>query len=110
MHHFPLATLRKYTLEKLGKPCELIKAAATRFGTNTLVGERLLKLKSSLQGACTDEDYVNKKYVDKGNSEEQTGTGRIVRSNKGGTAGKLCPDNRSNGFWARVACKLPCPC
>ena len=103
LHHFPLATLRKYTLEKLGKQCELIKAAATRFGTNTLVGERLLKLKGALQATCTDEDYVDKKYVDKVNSEEQTGTGRIVRSNKGGTAGKLCLDNRpTNGFWSRV--------
>ena len=103
LHHFPLAKLRHYTLQKLGKPCELVKAAATRFGTNTLVGERLLKLKGSLQATCTDEEYVDKKYVDKTNSEEESGTGRIVRSNKGGTASKLCLDNRASGFWARVA-------
>ena len=43
-------------------------------------------------------------YVDKGNSEEETGAGRVVRSNKGGTASKLCLDNSDNsGFWARVA-------
>ena len=46
-HHFPLAKLREYTVKKLGGPCELVKAAATRFGSNTLVGERLVKL-----GAC----------------------------------------------------------
>ena len=98
-----MAKLREYTVKKLGKPCELIKAAATRFGTNTLVGERLMKLKGALQATCTDETYVEKNYVDKTNTEEQTGTGRIVRSNKGGTAGKLCLDNRPVGFWARVA-------
>ena len=58
LHHFPLAKLREYTVKKLGTPCELIKAAATRFGTNTLVGERLMKLKGSLQATCTDEEYV----------------------------------------------------
>ena len=103
LHHFPLSRLRKYVLEKLGKPCELVKAAATRFGTNTLVGERLLKLKGALQATCTDEEYVAQKYVDKGNSEEETGSGRIIRSNKGGTASKLCLDNNANGFWGRVA-------
>ena len=59
-HHFPLAKLREYTVKKLGGPCELVKAAATRFGTNTLVGERL-KLKGALQATCTDEAYVEKK-------------------------------------------------
>ena len=88
---------------KLGAPCELVKAAATRFGTNTLVGERLIKLKSALQATCTDEEYVEKKYVDKTNTEEATGSGRIVRSNKGGTASSLCLDNTPTGFWARVA-------
>ena len=104
LHHFPLAKLREYTVQKLGGPCELIKAAATRFGTNTLVGERLLKLKGALQATCTDESYVAKKYADKGNTEEESANGRVVRSNKGGTAGKLCLDNRPGrlGFWSRV--------
>lgn len=65
LHHFPLAKLRSFALAKLGRPCELIKAAATRFGTNTLVGERLLKLKGALQATCTDEEYVAMKYADK---------------------------------------------
>ena len=103
-HHFPLAKLREYTVKKLSGPCELVKAAATRFGSNTLVGERLVKLKGALQATCTDEAYVDKKYVDKSNTEEDSGTGRVVRSNKGGTAGKLCLDNRpSVGFWARCS-------
>ena len=102
LHHFPLSKLREYTLKNLGAPCKLIKAAATRFGTNTLVGERLLKLKGALQATCTDEAYVEKKYVDKGNTEEDSANGRIVRSNKGGTASNLCLDNRPTGFWARV--------
>ena len=101
-HHFPLAKLREYTVKKLGGPCELVKAAATRFGTNTLVGERLLKLKGALQATCTDEAYLEKNYVDKINTEEESGSGRVVRTNKGGTAGKLCLDNRpTTGFWAR---------
>lgn len=41
-HHFQLAKLRKKVLEKFGKAKELVKAGATRFGTNTLVGQRLL--------------------------------------------------------------------
>ena len=103
LHHFPLAKLREYTIKKLGAPCELIKAAATRFGTNTLVGERLLKLKGALQATCTDEEYVDKKYADKTSTEEDSGAGRIVRSNKGGTASKLVLDNRPTaGLWARV--------
>ena len=57
-----------------------------------------------MQATCTDEAYVDKKYVDKSNTEEDSGTGREVRSNKGGTAGKLCLDNRpSVGFWARCS-------
>ena len=48
-HHFPLAKLREIVRKKLGRPKELIKAGAARFGTNTLVGERLLELKPSLQ-------------------------------------------------------------
>jgi len=40
-HQFPLAKLRETTLSMLGSACELIKAGATRFGTHTLVGERL---------------------------------------------------------------------
>ena len=102
LHHFPLAKLRSFALAKLGRPCELIKAAATRFGTNTLVGERLLKLKGALQATCTDEEYVAMKYADKGNEEEETGAGRIIRSNKGATASRLCLDNSPTGFWARV--------
>ena len=41
-HHFPLARLREIVLSKLGKAKEVVKAGATRFGTNTLVGQRLL--------------------------------------------------------------------
>ena len=39
-HHFPLSKLRAMTLRELGKPLELVKAAATRFGSHTLVGAR----------------------------------------------------------------------
>lgn len=44
-HHFPLAKLRDIVKTKLGRSKELIKAAVTRFWTNTLVrvvGKRLL--------------------------------------------------------------------
>lgn len=99
-HHFPLAKLREVVQQKLGKAKELIKAAATRFGTNTLVGERLLELKSSLQATVVDDEYVAQNYKDKGNTEEETAAGRVVRSNKGATTKKLVLDD--GGFWERV--------
>ena len=99
-HQFPLAKLREITRQKLGKAKELIRAAATRFGSHTLVGERLLELKSSLQGTVVDGDYVAKNYKDATNSEEATGTGKVIRSNKGATTKKLVLDDE--GFWARV--------
>ena len=53
-HQFPLAKLREITKAKLGKARELVKAGATRFGTHTLVGERLEELKPSLQATVVD--------------------------------------------------------
>ena len=100
-HQFPLAKLRETTLSMLGAACELLKAGATRFGTHTLVGERLLKLKGPLQRTVVDPDYVAHKYKDAKDSEEQTGTGRVYRTNKGATTTNLIKDEE--GFWARVA-------
>ena len=99
-HQFPLAKLREITKEKLGKAKELIKAGATRFGTNTLVGERLLELKSSLQATVIDEAYAAQNYKDKASTEEETGTGKSVRTNKGATTKKLVLDDE--GFWKKV--------
>ena len=84
-HHFPLAKLREMTLKILKKPLELVKAATTRFGAHTLVGERLLKLQPALQAAVCDKDYQAKKYTDTGNTIEDGGTGRRVYCNKGAT-------------------------
>lgn len=100
-HHFPLAKLREITKAKLGKAKELIKAGATtRFGTNTLVGQRLLELKSALQATVVDEEYAAKNYKDLGSTEEETGSGKVVRSNKGATTKKLVLDD--TGFWEKV--------
>ena len=99
-HHFPLAKLREVVRRKLGKAKELIKPGQTRFGTNTLVGERLIELKSSLQATVVDEEYAAQNYKDKGSTEEETAAGKLVRSNKGGTAKSLVLDD--GGFWARV--------
>lgn len=92
-HHFPLAKLREIVKSKLGKAKELVKAGATRFGTHTLVGQRLLELKSSLQATVVDDEYVAQNYTDKGNTEEEAAVGRIVRSNKGATTKKLVLDD-----------------
>jgi hypothetical protein len=100
-HQFPLAKLRETTLAMLGSACELIKAGATRFGTHTLVGERLLKLKAALQRTVVDPDYLAAKYKDATDTEEATGTGRVFRTNKGATTSKLVQDE--DGFWARVS-------
>ena len=88
------------TLRELGKPLELVKAAATRFGSHTLVGARLLELMSALQATVCSADYVAKKYKDTGNTIEDGGTGRRSYSNKGGTCKKLVQDDE--GFWVRV--------
>lgn len=101
-HQFPLAKLREYTVQKLGRQKELVKAGATRFGTHTLVGERLQELKPALQATVVDPEYVAKQYKDASNTEEDSGVGRIVRSNKGATARKLILDEDPDGFWARV--------
>jgi hypothetical protein len=100
-HQFPLAKLRENARAMLGSACELVKAGATRFGTHTLVGERLLKLKGALQRTVVDPAYVGHKYKDAKDSEEQTGTGRLYRTNKGATTTKLVQEE--NGFWARVS-------
>ena len=99
-HQFPLAKLREHTKALLGKAKEIIKAGATRFGTNTLVGERLLELQPALQATVVDPDYVAQNYKDKGDTEEQTGAGKTVRSNKGATTKKLILDD--DGYWQRV--------
>ena len=85
-HHFPLSKLRALTLRELKRPLELIKAAATRFGTHTLVGERLLQLKPALQATVCAADYVAKQYKDTGNTIEDGGTGRRTYCNKGATS------------------------
>ena len=100
-HQFPLAKLRENTKSLLGKGCELIKAGGTRFGTHTLVGERLLKLKAALQRTVVDPEYLAHKYKDKADAEDATGTGRVYRTNKGATASKHVLDEE--GFWQRVA-------
>ena len=100
-HHFPLSKLREKTLHIFKKPVELIKAGSTRFGTNTLVGERLIKLQPALQAAVVDPKYVAMKYKDTGNTIEDGGTGRRSYSNKGATCKKLIQDDE--GFWERVS-------
>ena len=95
-----MAKLRELTLHILKKPLELVKAAATRFGTHTLVGERLVQLKPCLQATVVDRDYVAKKYKDTGNTIEDGGTGRRSYCNKGATCKKLIQED--DGFWVRV--------
>ena len=100
-HHFPLSKLREITLRELKKPLELVKAAQTRFGTHTLVGERLLQLQSALTATVCSPDYVAKKYKDTGNTIEEGGSGRRTYCNKGATCKQLIQDE--DGFWTRVA-------
>ena len=99
-HQFPLAKLREMTVQKLGKKKELVKAATTRFGTHTLVGERLQELKPALQATVVDSSYVSKNYKDAASTEEATGSGKTVRTNKGATTKRHVLDD--DGFWSRV--------
>lgn len=104
-HQKPLAILREKTKAALSKKVELIKAGATRFGSNTLVGERPLKLKPALQQTVVDQAYVKENYKDTCDSAEHTNGETRIRQNKGGTAKSLVLDDSDvdvGGFWARV--------
>lgn len=99
-HHIPLAILRRKTMEKFGIAKELVKSGATRFGTNTLVGERLLQLKAPLSMTVVDEEYAAQKFKD-GDDQEEENHGVIHRrQHKGGTAKRLVQDDE--GFWSQV--------
>lgn len=101
-HHIPLSILRRKSMEKFGKSMELVKAGATRFGTNTLVGERLIELKAPLAQTVVDEEYVEQRYRDEEDQEEETHGVIHRRQHKGATAKKLVQDDGENGFWERV--------
>lgn len=102
-HQKPLAILREKVKSLMSRSCELVKAGATRFGTNTLVGERLLKLKNALQQTVVDPEYVKQGYKDGPEDMEQSNCETVTRQNKGATAKRLVlDDDESTGFWARV--------
>lgn len=94
--------LRDKVNSLLGRSCELIKAGATRFGTNTLVGERLKKLKAALQQTVVDPAYVKEGYKDKGDDREFSNAEMKIRQNKGGNAKTLVLDDSPAGFWDRL--------
>lgn len=103
-HQLPLAVLRQKTFSILHKGCELVKAGATRFGTHTLVGERLQELKTSLQATVVDPQYLKENYKDRPDEEEFSNCESRKREHKGGTARKLVlDDDEKTGFWARIA-------
>lgn len=62
-HQKPLAILRNKVNNSISSGCELIKAAATRFGSNTYVGERLLKMKNFLEQTVVDSEYMKEGYT-----------------------------------------------
>ena len=79
---------------------ELVKAGGTRFGTNTLVGKRLLDVKAALQQTVVDPDYVAQNYKDLPDEEDLSNCEKTTRQNKGGTAKALALDD--DGFWPAV--------
>ena len=105
-HQKPLAILRRKVLEKLGKRKELVKAGATRFGTNTLVGQRLQDVKDALVATVVDAEYVAEKYKDLPPATEAGNCVKITREHKGGTAKMLVLDDqditKKQNFWSRV--------
>ena len=59
-----------------------------------------------------DEEYSAQNYKDKGSTEEETASGKLMRSNKGATTKSLVLDD--GGFWAclpspglRIECVTP---
>ena len=102
-HHKPLGILRKKVADTMGKSCELKKAGATRMGTNTWVGERLLELKPCLQQTVVDPAYVGENYRDLPADVQYAAGDKVAREHKGGTAKKfVLDDDDSGGFWARL--------
>lgn len=105
-HQKPLAILRKKTQEVLGKSAELVKPAATRFGTHTYVGQRLLQLQLPLQQTVFDPAYIAEGYKDAPDEQEQGNCETYVRQHKGGTAKKFILEDGelgTNTFWGRVS-------
>lgn len=101
-HQKPLAILREKATQLLGKRKELVKAGATRFGTHTLVGMRLQKLRNSLQQTVVDPEYVSQNHKDAPDEMEISNAEVHLRQHKGGTAKKLVLDDDEGGFWDRV--------
>ena len=101
-HHKPLAILRSKVKQTLGKSCELKKAGATRMGTNTWVGERLVELRSCLQQAVVDPAFIAENYKDLPADFDMVNGEKIPREHRGGTAKKYVLDDDDQGFWARV--------
>lgn len=90
--------------QAFGKSKELIKAGATRFGTHTLVGERLQELKSVLQQTVVDPEYIAQNYADRADEAEVSNAETRIRQHKGGTAKKLVlDDSNDTSFWSRLA-------
>ncbi|KAL1499928.1 hypothetical protein AB1Y20_012610 [Prymnesium parvum] len=101
-HQKPLAILRQKCLDMWGHSKELVKAAATRFGTNTLVGQRLLQLEVPLRQTVSDVEYLKERYRDKANEMETTGCENKTRTHKGGTAAKLVSSTTDDNMWDRI--------
>lgn len=101
-HQKPLAILRSKVRASLSGGLELIKAAATRFGSNTYVGERLLKMRSFLEQTVVDPEYAKEGYKDLPASVEMSNCEMVTRENRGGTAKKLVLSDEADGFWARM--------
>lgn len=99
-HQKPLAILREKVMAAYGKTKELMRSSATRFGSNTLVGKRLLEVKGALQATVVDTDYVAQNYKDLPDEVEESHCGTSVRQRKGGTAKQLVLDD--TGFWTDV--------
>ena len=82
-----------------GKTRELVKAGGTRFGTNTLVGSRLIELETPMQQTVVDPDYVAQNYKDLPDDQDITNCETVSRQHKGGLAKKLVLDD---SYWSRV--------
>jgi hypothetical protein len=98
-HQKPLAILRAKTKALYGKTRELVKAGGTRFGTNTLVGSRLMELEVAMQQTVVDPDYVAQNYKDLPDDHDITNCETVSRTHKGALAKKFVLDD---GFWGRV--------
>jgi hypothetical protein len=85
-HHKPKAIFQRHCQRLLKKKLVLVKPVATRFGSQTIVAQRLQRVKAALGATVVDEEFLSQGFIDAPDDAD----GRV---NKGETCRKLIVSN-----------------